>query len=155
MRTLTLIGLVCVALLAGCGSDDSSDSSATTSSGSGSAIPVSLQDFSIDPSTISPRSGGTVTFSVINKGPSSHALEIEGNGIEEETDTLSSGDHADLTVDLKPGTYEIYCPIGDHRARGMEGKLVVRGGSGSSGGGTTTTDDDSMTTTDSSGYGYG
>jgi plastocyanin len=154
MRTFTLLGLIGVALLAGCGSDDSSsDSSATTGGGSGSSIPVSLQDFSIDPSTISPREGGTVTFSVVNKGPSPHALEIDGNGVEEETETLSTGDHADLTVDLKPGTYEIYCPIGDHRSRGMEGKLVVRGGSGAEGG-TTTTDDDS-TSTDGSGDGYG
>ena len=153
MRTLTLVGLVGVALLAGCGSDDSSnDSSATTGTGSGSAIPVSLQDFSISPSTLSRRSGGTVTFSVVNKGPSPHALEIEGDGVEEETETLSSGDHADLTVDLKPGTYEIYCPIGDHRARGMEGKVVVRGGSGSGG---TTTGDDSGDDSSSSGYGYG
>ena len=147
MRTLTLIGLVGVALLAGCGSDDSNSGSSSTT-GSGSAIPVSLQDFSIDPSTLSPREGGTITFSVVNKGPSPHALEIDGNGVEEETDTLSTGDHADLTVDLKPGTYEIYCPIGDHRARGMEGTVVVRGGSGSSSG--TTTSDDS-----SSGSGYG
>jgi plastocyanin len=155
MRTLTLVGLVGVALLAGCGSNDSSSDSAgttTSGSGSGSAIPVSLQDFSIDPSTISPRSGGTVTFSVVNKGPSPHALEIDGNGVEEETETLSTGDHADLTVDLKPGTYEIYCPIGDHRARGMEGKLVVRGGADSGG---TTTNDDSGDDSSSSGYGYG
>jgi plastocyanin len=159
MRRLTMIGLVGAALLAGCGSDDSGSSSGSTSgSDSGSAIPVSLTDFKIDPSTLSPREGGTVTFSVINKGPSQHALEIEGNGIEEETETLSSGDHADLTVDLKPGTYEMYCPIDGHRDRGMECTIVVRGGSGTSG---TTTDDDSEDSDDSddsstgSGYGYG
>jgi plastocyanin len=150
MRTLTLIGLVGVGLLAGCGSDDSNDSSGGSSKDD---IPVQLSDYAINPSTLSPRQPGKITLSIINQGPSSHALEIEGNGVEEETETLGTGAHADLTVDLKPGTYEMYCPIDGHRARGMEGTIVVRDTSGS-GGGTTTSDDDS-TTTDSSGYGSG
>ena len=36
----------------------------------------------------------------------------------------------------EPGTYKLYCPVGDHEDRGMVGKLVVGGGSsGTSGGG--------------------
>ena len=31
-----------------------------------------------------------------------------------------------LTVDLKPGDVQFYCPVGDHRAAGMEGKLTVK-----------------------------
>ena len=27
---------------------------------------------------------------------------------------------------IKPGEYTFYCPVGDHRAQGMEGKLTVR-----------------------------
>jgi len=154
MRTLTLIGLVSVALLAGCGSDDSSDDSSANSTGSAAdEIPVQLSDYTIDPSTLSPREGGTITLSIINNGPSAHALEIEGNGIEEKTGTINTGDRTKLTVDLKPGTYEMYCPIDGHRQRGMEGTIVVRGGSGSGGG--TTTNDDSDDDSSSSGYGYG
>ena len=153
MRRSALIGLGAAVLLAGCGGgDDSSSDSSGSGSGSG-AIPVTLSDFKIDPATLSPREGGTVTLSVINNGPSSHALEIEGNGVEEETETISTGDRAELTVDLKPGTYEMYCPIDGHRARGMEGKIVVRGGSGASGG--TTTGDDSNDDSSSDGYGSG
>jgi len=150
MRRGTLIGLVVVALLAGCGSDDSSDSSGSTSGSASDEIPVQLADYTITPSTLSPREGGTITLSIINNGPSSHALEIEGNGVEEETGTINTGDRAKLTVDLKPGTYEMYCPIDGHRQRGMEGTIAVGGGSGSSGGGTTTGED-----TDTSGSGYG
>jgi uncharacterized cupredoxin-like copper-binding protein len=30
-----------------------------------------------------------------------------------------------LTVDLTPGTYEVYCPIDDHRAQGMQVEVTV------------------------------
>ncbi len=32
-----------------------------------------------------------------------------------------------LTVDLKPGEYEFYCPVDGHRELGMEGTIVVGG----------------------------
>ena len=40
----------------------------------------------------------------------------------------------------------MYCPVGDHRDRGMEGTIIVGGG----GGGTTT--DETTTDDDDSGY---
>ncbi len=54
-----------------------------------------------------------------------HAVEVEGNGVEEETDEVTD-DKASLTVDLKPGTYEFYCPVPGHREAGMEGTLTVK-----------------------------
>jgi len=79
-----------------------------------------------------------------------HALEVEGNGVEEKTSTISPGSSAKLTVNLsKNGTYEVYCPIDGHRSLGMEAKLVVGSASAGGGGGTTTNG-----TTSSGGYGY-
>ena len=31
-----------------------------------------------------------------------------------------------VTADLKAGTYTFYCPVGNHRAEGMEGTLTVK-----------------------------
>jgi plastocyanin len=118
-RRTALLALLPALLLAGCGGDDSDSSSG------GGKVPVTLSDFKIDPSTVPARGPGTLTLSVINNGPSSHALELEGNGVEEETETIGTGESATLSVELEAGTYELYCPIGNHRARGMESKIVV------------------------------
>jgi plastocyanin len=93
--------------------------------GGGETVDVSLVDFSIDPADPTVKAG-TVTFAVSNDGQSLHNLEIEGDGLEEELpNDLSAGDSGDLTVDLQPGTYEWYCPVGNHRDLGMEGEVTV------------------------------
>lgn len=73
---------------------------------------------------------GEVTFRVANAGTMEHALEVEGQGIEEETAHIAPGQNATLTVNLQPGTYEVYCPVvseaGNHQQLGMTAQLVVR-----------------------------
>jgi plastocyanin len=68
---------------------------------------------------------GKVKIDFDNPSTVPHAVEIEGNGVEKETKTVTEA-KADVTVDLKPGTYEIYCPVGNHRQAGMEGTLTVK-----------------------------
>jgi plastocyanin len=67
---------------------------------------------------------GKVTITMDNPSDVPHAVEVEGNGVEEETKTLTNGT-ADVTVDLKAGKYEFYCPVDGHKAGGMEGTLTV------------------------------
>jgi uncharacterized cupredoxin-like copper-binding protein len=57
-----------------------------------------------------------------------HVFEVEGNGIEKRTKSVAPDSTIAVTVDLKPGTYEIYCPLGGgkHRKMGMETDLIVR-----------------------------
>jgi len=143
---------VLVVVLAGCGgSSGGSKTAAAPSSGGGQTIQVKESEYKLTPSSLTVAKSGTVTFEVTNAGSIGHALEVEGNGVEEETSTISPGSSAKLTVDLsKNGTYEVYCPIDNHRAMGMEAKLVVGGGS-AGGGGTTTTE---TKTKSSGGYGY-
>src|SRR2546422_5183896 len=70
---------------------------------------------------------GTVTFTVANVGCIPHAFEVEGQGIEQETAVIQPGSSATLTLTLKPGTYEVYCPVGEdsHKKLGMETELKV------------------------------
>ena len=68
---------------------------------------------------------GRVTIRFTNRSSVPHAVEIDGHGVEKETETVTGG-KASLTARLKAGEYEFYCPVDGHRDRGMEGTLVVR-----------------------------
>lgn len=71
---------------------------------------------------------GQITFEAMNTGTHDHMLEVEGEGIEAETDVIEPGGTATLTVDLQPGRYEVYCPVEDerdHQDEGMTTWLVV------------------------------
>ncbi len=90
----------------------------------GETVDVSLSEFTIEvPDSLS---SGPVTFNVTNDGTITHNFEVEGQGLEEElAQDLEPGQSGTLTVDLAPGTYEIYCPIGDHANQGMRVEVTV------------------------------
>lgn len=137
--TLVVAALGVVGLaVAACGEDATSTlttsaptslSSAAPSAtpGSSTTVRVQLTEFEIQlPQQSFP--AGTYTFVTSNDGTLPHALEIEGpGGLEEATDTLSGGQSADLTVTLQPGDYKLYCPVGNHDARGMNTTITVSG----------------------------
>lgn len=112
--------LALVLLLASCGSDDPDESAPETA-----GPEITLSDFALEPASVEIAAAGTTTFRVVNDGATGHALEVDGEGIEEETDVLDPGESATLTVALEEGEYELYCPVGNHREQGMEGTLVV------------------------------
>ena len=70
---------------------------------------------------------GPVVFEVINTGKIPHSLEIEGHGVEKSTPRLKAGASATLALDLTPGKYEAYCPVGAgaHKMMGMIAQLSV------------------------------
>ena len=65
-----------------------------------------------------------MTIELVNDSGMPHNVEVEGNGVEEVSDTISEGS-TELTVTLEPGEYEFYCAIPGHREGGMEGTLTV------------------------------
>ena len=69
---------------------------------------------------------GKVTIEMGNTSSLPHAVEIEGNGVEEEGETVEKGGKSVATADLKAGEYEFYCPVDGHQQGGMEGTLTVK-----------------------------
>jgi uncharacterized cupredoxin-like copper-binding protein len=164
MRRIVVLVGACLAL-AGCGDDGkSSQSNGATAGSPQQTVSISETEFSLSPSTVNVGRAGTIAFKVTNNGKVTHALEIEGNGVEDKTASIAPGQSATLTVQLsKPGSYEMYCPIDSHRGKGMEGGIRVAGSSGAGADtrGSTTTDEGMTTegtttegTTTSGGYGY-
>jgi plastocyanin len=146
MRRL-LVLLPLSLLLAACGGTSS------TPAGAGpvqQTIQISEKEYSLNPGAVSVSKTGTYEFRVTNNGTIAHALEIEGNGVEEKSGDIQPGASATLRATLtNDGSYDLYCPIDGHRSQGMKGTVTVGSGSGS--GGTTTND---AGTTTSRGYGY-
>ena len=88
------------------------------------AVEVSLTEFAIEMPT--ELSAGPTTFEITNIGTVEHNFEVEGQGIEEELpQNLAPRASGSLTVDLAPGTYEVYCPVGNHEEMGMRLELTV------------------------------
>ena len=71
---------------------------------------------------------GTVTIRLTNPSSSGkpHSVEIEGKGKEKRSAVLDPGETGSVTMTVKKGTYEFYCTVGNHKAAGMKGKLIVR-----------------------------
>jgi plastocyanin len=96
--------------------------------GEAAALTATLSEWKIDLSSETV-TAGKVTFTATNAGSIPHALEIEGMGLEQKTQLIQPGQTATLTLTLKPGGYEIYCPVGEdsHKKLGMDTHLKVEG----------------------------
>jgi uncharacterized cupredoxin-like copper-binding protein len=165
------IAVACTALLVGlvgCGgngsNNNSSSSSNTTGTAAGTAgkatktINVSETDFKLDPANPRVSKPGVVEIKATNNGQTTHSLEVEGPGGEQKLPSeLQPGDSGTIKVDLsKPGRYEWYCPVDDHKGMGMKGEIVVGGGGSnttSTGGSETSTNGSSSNSGSGSGGG--
>jgi plastocyanin len=109
-------------------STTSTTSSAGSGGGGGSTIKLGADPggaLKFDKTQLTAKAGN-VTIDFDNPSQTPHAVEVEGNGLEEKkTDTIT-GSSAKLTLDkLKPGKYEFYCPVPGHKQAGMKGTLTV------------------------------
>jgi plastocyanin len=132
MRSIPILVAVLALVLAGCGSSNKnagSGSGASTSSSGGGGEQLSLAapaDGSIkfDKTSLTAKAG-KVTINFDNPSTTPHAVEIQGNGVEESSDTVTQK-KTSVTADLKAGKYVFFCPVDSHRQQGMEGTLTVQ-----------------------------
>jgi uncharacterized cupredoxin-like copper-binding protein len=133
--------LVPVATLTGCSTHSSSPAT-------GSRIDVTMHDFGI---TVSRHlvAAGKVVLHVTNNGPSTHEINVDltryaAGGIPLKRDGLTAAEDAkgltridsieqvnlhhtgDLTLDLRPGRYVLWCNLEGHYLGGMHETFDVR-----------------------------
>lgn len=118
--TLLLLMLGSVACGGGGGDDEGEPA------GGGTTLELAADPgggFSFDKETLE-APAGTVTIHLTNDASVPHDVAVEGNGVDEKSDTVTNGDTS-LTVELEPGEYTFYCSVPGHREGGMEGTLTV------------------------------
>jgi uncharacterized cupredoxin-like copper-binding protein len=147
MRALSLILLIGALAIpvAGCGDDDDDGGGGGSGSGGGASTQPSDTGggggggggaetlriaadpggaLKFDKSSLTAKAG-KVTIVMDNPSNLPHAVEIEGNGVEVEGETVEKGGVSKASADLKAGDYEFYCPVDGHKEAGMEGTLTV------------------------------
>ncbi len=135
LRALLPFATVVAALvLAGCAAPASTPAAASTTepaaaTPAGDVVTVRMTDFqlALDPTVVGP---GPHTFHAVNAGKAPHSIVIDGPGVTAQriAGVVQPGQSADLTVTLQSGAYDMYCPVGNHRAMGMEVRFTVGGG---------------------------
>jgi hypothetical protein len=83
-------------------------------------LTVNLTDTSI---TVWPRlvGAGKIRLEITNDGLLEHGLHVVGPGTDSSGDEfLVSGGRRKLSLKVGPGTFRVFCPDGDHAARGMQ-----------------------------------
>jgi uncharacterized cupredoxin-like copper-binding protein len=136
---LLALGAAFAVPIVGCGGSSNNDTTAASNasttgttggaaaSGPGGTVSLTASEYKFSPSDPTVRSGN-VTFTEKNAGGVTHSLEIENvNGQDKELEgSVAAGQTGTLTVNLKPGKYEFYCPIDNHKQMGMTGEITVK-----------------------------
>lgn len=99
---------------------------ATSSVATAQSVTATLSEWKIELSRDTVRAGA-VTFQVNNSGQVTHGFQVLGNGVDKGTREIPARQAQSLTVTLKPGTYDVFCPMseGSHKQAGMARTLVV------------------------------
>ena len=138
-RSTLIITPVLAALLgitAGCGDDDGDAPARAEPTGGNpraDAFRVVESDFDLNPANPQIERAGSLSFDVLNRGESVHALKIEAPGGEFETPTIGPGQSQTLEAKLPAGRYTWYCPVANHRELGMTGTITVSDSASGSG----------------------
>jgi len=87
-------------------------------------VEVHLTEYKVEiPKTLL---SGPTTFQIHNDGAKTHSFKIEGPGIDQLLSTpVKPATTGTLEITLLPGEYKVYCPIGNHSAKGMTTTLTV------------------------------
>ena len=91
-------------------------------------VPISTTEFAISPEYTRLSIPGIYTIDVTNEGRIPHAIVVERkrDGVKVTSPPIPPGKTVDFNVNLSdPGTYDVYCPIDGHRAKGEHAVITM------------------------------
>lgn len=93
-------------------------------SGQTKEFTVTGSNYSFDPATLTVNKGDTVKVTFKNSG-GNHDFVLPDFNVQ--TKVINTGESETVTFTAsKAGTFEYFCSVGNHRAMGMKGSLVVK-----------------------------
>jgi plastocyanin len=99
------------------------DGQTTTQTSSMQTITVKGNDFKYDVKEIKAKKGEQLKVVFMNTA-GFHDFVIDELNVN--SGKIAAGKSAELSIPTdKPGTYEFYCSVGNHRAQGMKGTLII------------------------------
>ncbi|TMJ12991.1 MAG: hypothetical protein E6G98_01565 [Bacillati bacterium ANGP1] len=119
---LGVLVVLVAAFVAACGGGGQQGGGQPAGTPEGSAVTVSEKEWTIQfaSSTVKP---GKVKLLIKNEGTIEHNFVIEGTSVDLEA--IPPGSTKEVTVDLKPGTYNVLCTIAGHSEAGMKTTITV------------------------------
>jgi hypothetical protein len=91
-------------------------------------VSVTAREYALDPARVHLPRSGLIDLRVRNAGKRPHGLVLQTSVGKLQTGLIRPGATAEIRVRLRRGLYRWYSPVGDDRARGMTGELVVGAG---------------------------
>ena len=87
-------------------------------------IVVEGNEFKFSPTSLTVKKGEKIMLVFKNMGKFPHNFKVDE--LEISTKTINGGEEDTIEfVSDKSGTFVMYCGVGNHRAQGMEGEVVV------------------------------
>ena len=139
--TYLALPIAIAALLVGCGSDDDSSDTSSTSEApttqteapapeqsAGDTIALAADPtgaLAYDATSLEAKAG-TVSIDFTNDSPIGHDVVIEQGNQEVARTSIITESSETVTFDAEPGEYTFYCSVPGHEAAGMVGTLTVK-----------------------------
>ena len=133
MRGTLTVSVAAAVALSGCGGDDGDGGSGApaVTVAAGKPLAVKANEYRFEPASLVVDSGAkgasVVTVELKNDGAVAHDLHVR-RGADDlgGTPIFGPGQAKTAKLSLTPGSYDIFCSVGDHEALGMKGTLVLR-----------------------------
>ena len=122
------LAVPCALLLtaAGCGGGKDEGPTRTVTTAAGASVAISAHEYRFDPNRVVVRGAGPLRIVLRNRGSVAHDIRVRRGGRDiGGTPSFAPGGSMAARLELRPGTYELLCTVGDHAQLGMRGVLTV------------------------------